>query len=500
MKDSSSSKELPRVATGIRGLDDVLGGGFTPDRLYLIEGEPGSGKTTLALQFLLEGVAKGESALYVTLSETEEELRGVARSHGWSLEGLDISELASSQEQLRPEAQTRMFHPSEVELGETTKSVLDRVERTKPRRIVFDSLSELRLLAQNALRYRRQILALKQFFVGRRCTVVFLDDRTLETSDLQLHSIAHGVVRLEQLSPEFGAERRRLRVIKMRGMAFRGGFHDFTIRRGGLQVFPRLVAAEHDRAPESDRLSSGDSALDTLHGGGIDRGTSVLVVGPAGCGKSSIAVQYCVAAAERGEHTAIVQFDESATTLRARSRSLGQNVDRHIDAGRIHLHPVDPAELPPGEFAHLVRREVEEHDARVVVIDSLNGYLNAMPEERFLVIQLHEMLTYLGRKGVVTFLVMAQQGILGANMTSPVDASYLADSVILLRYYETEGELRRLISVVKNRTGAHEDTLRELRLGSSGIWVGEPLRHLRGLLTGTPTERASRPGTEGGDG
>ncbi len=487
------------VATGSAGLDDILGGGLTPHRLYLIEGDPGSGKTTLALRFLLAGAARGERALYVTLSETREELDGVARSHGWTLDALHVCELIPSEASLLPEAQTRMFHPSEVELSETTAAVLGEVERTKPTLVVFDSLSELRLLAQNPLRYRRQILALKQFFAGRSCTVLFLDDRTSEVGDLQLHSLAHGVVTLEQLAPEFGAERRRVRVVKMRGKPFRGGFHDFAIRRGGLDVFPRLVAADHHRPFRPGLLSSGVPALDALLGGGLDRGTSALLMGPAGSGKSSVAIRYAVAAAARDERAAVFAFDESLTTLLARSAGMGMDLKGALECGRATVQQVDPGELSPGEFGHRVRQAVERDGAGLVVIDSLNGYLQAMPEERFLTIQLHELLTYLGQQGVVTILVVAQHGLIGTGMRAPVDASYLADTVILLRYFEAAGLLRRAISVIKKRSGRHEATLRELRFGAGGVWVGEPLAEFHGILTGTPTHPSGGPGREGGD-
>ena len=485
--EANPSAGPPLVPTGTPGLDDILGGGLTPHRLYLVEGDPGSGKTTLALRFLLAGAARGERGLYVTLSETREELDGVARSHGWSLDPVAVCELIPSEDSLLPDAHTRMFHPSEVELTETTAAVLAEVERTKPARLAFDSLSEMRLLAQNPLRYRRQILALKQFFTGRSCTVLLLDDRTSEAGDLQLQSLAHGVVALEQLAPEYGAERRRLRVVKMRGKPFRGGFHDFAIRRGGLDVFPRLVAAEHRRPFPAGHLASGVPALDALLGGGLDRGTSALLMGPAGSGKSSIALQYAAAAAGRGERAAVFTFDESLTTLLARSAGLGIDLKGAVESGRVSVQQVDPAELSPGEFGHRVRQAVERDGASVVVIDSLNGYLHAMPEERFLTIQLHELLTYLGQQGVVTFLVVAQHGLLGTGMHAPVDASYLADSVVLLRYFEAAGRLRRAISVVKKRSGPHEATLRELRLGAAGIWVGEPLADFHGVLTGTPT-------------
>jgi circadian clock protein KaiC len=475
-----------KVGTGISGLDSILNGGFTPNRIYLVEGDPGAGKTTLALQFLLEGRRRNDKGLYVSLSETKEELDGVARSHGWSLAGIDSYELLPSEDALDPDQQSRLFHPSDVELGDTTRAILEQVARSEPRRVVFDSLSEMRLLAQHPLRYRRQVLALKQFFIGRRCTVLLLDDRTSSDHDLQLHSLAHGVISLQHIAQEYGAERRRLRVMKMRGTPFRGGYHDFIIRTGGIDVFPRLVAAEHHRRYAREPVSSGVEALDRLLGGGLDRGTSVLLMGPAGCGKSSIAMQFMLAAAERGERSMMFTFDESVATAIGRSEGLGMRVGAHLDAGRIRIQQVDPAELSPGEFMHAIRRAVEQDGLRLVAIDSLNGYLNAMPEERYLTIQLHELLTYLGQQGVITMMNVAQHGLLGAGMQTPVDASYLADTVIVLRYFETAGALRRAVSVVKKRTGAHEETLRELRLTKQGLWIGEPLKEFHGVLSGTP--------------
>lgn len=477
--------------TGIEGLDDVLGGGFTPSRLYLLEGVPGSGKTTLSLQFLLCGARRGESVLYVTLSESEEELHAVAASHGWSLDGVVVRELMPSEDSLRPDDHYTMFHPSEVELSETTKVILGDVERVQPTRVVFDSLSELRLIAGNPLRYRRQILALKQFFAGRSCTVLLLDDMTSVNHDLQVQSIAHGALRLEQLYPEYGAERRRLIVLKYRGIRFRGGYHDFVIQRGGLVVFPRLVASELRPVVHDERIPSGIDELDALMGGGIQCGSSTLFIGAAGTGKSSIATQFVVAAAARGKSAALFIFDESMDTLLKRSDGLGIDLRRQVEAGRVAIRQVDPAELSPGELTHAIRHAVEKEHASVVVIDSLNGYLNAMPGERFLIIQLHELLTYLGQAGVATLLVAAHQGLIGGHMASPVDASYLADAVVLLRYFETNGEVRQAISIVKKRGGAHERTIRELRLTSGGIVVGEPLRGFRGVLTGVPVHEAS---------
>lgn len=475
-----------RLGTGSAGLDSILQGGFPANRLYLVEGDPGTGKTTLALQFLLEGARRGEPVLYVTLSETKEELTAVADSHGWTLEGVTLHELVPPEESLKAEAQYTIFHPSEVELGETTRLVIDEVERIQPRRVVFDSLSEMRLLARDPLRYRRQILALKQFFAGRRSTVLLLDDRTSNDADLQVQSIAHGVLMLEQLELDYGAERRRLRVAKLRGSRFRGGFHDFAIRTGGLEVFPRLVAADRRGEFTPEPVASGVTALDALLGGGLDRGTSTLVLGPAGCGKSSLAAHFAAAMAARGERAAAFIFDEGVNTYLSRAAGLGTNLREQVEAGRLTVQQVDPAELSPGEFAHAVCSSVERDGARLVIIDSLNGYLQAMPDERFLTSQMHELLTYLNQQGVVTLLVMAQHGFMG-SMSSPVDVSYLADTVVLLRYFEAAGAIRRAISVVKKRTGRHEDTIRELRLSAThGVEVGEPLTAFRGVLTGVP--------------
>jgi circadian clock protein KaiC len=484
---SASPQEVS--ATGIAGMDDVLCGGLTPHRLYLVEGVPGSGKTTLAMQYLLEGVKCGEPVLYVTLSETREELMAMAAAHGWNLEGLDgveIRELVPAEETLQPAEQYTMFHPAEMELSETTRLILSDVERLRPKRLVFDSLSELRLLAGDPLRYRRQILALKQFFRGRNCTVLLLDDLTSSGRDLQVQSIAHGVVSLEQLIPEYGADRRRLRVLKHRGRRFRGGYHDYVITRGGLAVFPRLVAAEHRQDIAEARLSSGVVEMDALLGGGLERGTSTLIVGAAGTGKSSLSAQFLHAAAARGENSAMFVFDESKATLLSRATGLGIALARDVESGRVAIQQVDPAELTPGEFANRIRTEVEERAARIIVIDSLNGYLNAMPGESHLILHLHELLMYLGGKGVATILIGAHQGLIGSQMNTPVDASYLADAVVLLRYFELRGEVRQAISVVKKRGGKHERTIRDFTLGP-GIRVGEPLRNYRGVLTGVPT-------------
>jgi len=474
------------IPTGVEGLDDVLGGGLPRNRIHLVEGDPGTGKTTLALQFLLEGVRLGEPGLYVTLSETKDELIAVAHSHGWSLDALTICELTVPEETLKPESQYTLFHPSEVELGETTKSVLDEVERVQPVRLVFDSLSEMRLLARDPLRFRRQILALKQFFIGRQCTVVLLDDRASEVS-----SLATAVILLEHLAPVYGAERRRLRVQKVRGTKFRGGYHDFIIRTGGLQIFPRLVAAEHRHTLTPRPLSSGIPQFDALLGGGLDRGTSTLLMGPAGAGKSSLASQYASAAADRGERAAMFFFDESRAVFLVRADGLGMSLRRHVDAGRITLRQVDPAELSPGEFVSAVREVVEREAPSVVVIDSLNGYLNAMPEEQFLTLQLHELLAYLAHHDIVTIFVVAQHGLVGTGMQTVIDVSYLADTVVIFRYFEADATVRQAVSVLKKRTGHHERTIRELLLAPGTITVGDPLHRFEGVLTGVPRPRAA---------
>jgi circadian clock protein KaiC len=477
-----------RSKTGVAGLDEVLHGGLIPARLYLVDGNPGAGKTTLALHFLREGARRGEACLYVTLSETAEELEAGARSHGWSLEGIEIVELIADESEFDGESQLTMFHPSEIDLTETTRKVLEAIERVGPRRLVFDSLSEMRLLAQSSLRYRRQILAFKQFLIGRDCTVLMLDDRTGEAADLQLQSIAHGVIALDCRAPPYGRARRELQVLKFRGSDFASGFHDFVVRKGGLTVFPRLAAGGQEIPGRREFIESGVADLDALLGGGIERGTSTLLVGPPGSGKSSIALQYTVAAAARGDHGAIFAFEETKAATDVRSQGLGLHINEGLGAGQIMLQQIDPAEISPGEFAHRVRDSVERDDARVVVIDSLNGYLNALPADKFLTAQLHELLAYLSHRGVATFIVVAQNGIMGATMQSPVDASYLADSVVMLRFFEHAGEVKKAISVLKKRTGAHEESIRELSFDSHGIHLSAPLLQLRGVLTGVPVE------------
>ena len=480
-----------RISTGNSGLDDILQGGFDPDRMYLYEGRPGTGKTTIALQFLLAGAALGERVLYITLSETERELRLVAMRHGWSLTGIDIFELVPPETTLDPSRELTVLNPAELELSETTNLIMTRVSELNPSRVVIDSLSELRLLAQSALRYRRQVLALKHFFTSRRCTVIMLDDLSSAENDLQLHSISHGVVLLEQLALDFGSERRRLRVVKMRGIEFRGGFHDFTIKRGGLEIYPRLVAAEHKSEFIGSFTPSGNPQLDQLLGGGLERGTNALLLGAAGVGKSSLAITYAIAAAERREHSVYFAFDEGRGTLEARARTLGLPLAPAMKNGFIRFQQIDPAELSPGEFAAVVRHSVEQDGARIVVIDSLNGYLNAMPDERFLVLQMHELLSYLGQQGVLTLLILAQHGLVGP-MDTPLDISYLSDAVLMLRYFEVGGTVRRALSVVKKRSGNHEHTIREFRLSSAGVQLGPPLREFSGIFSGTPVYLGDR--------
>lgn len=482
----ANKRDDPRISTGSEGLDDILGGGLDANRMYLYEGRPGTGKTTIALQFLLEGVRQGERVLYITLSETERELALVAKRHGWTLDGIDIFELVPPETSLDPDRELTILHPAEIELSETTNLIFETIAKLNPTRIVFDSLSELRLLAQSPLRYRRQVLALKHFFAARDCTVVLLDDLSSSDTDLQLHSISHGVIYLEQLALDYGAERRRIRVVKMRGIAFRGGYHDFIIRTGGLRIFPRLVAAEHHSRFDGDYMSSGNAEIDQLLGGGLERGTNALFIGAAGVGKSSLALTYALAAAERGEHSVFFAFDEGRGTLEARARTIGLELDEAIESGILRFQQVDPAELSPGEFAANVRDSVEKDGARVVIIDSLNGYLNAMPDERFLILQMHELLSYLGQKGVLTILVMAQHGLVGP-METPLDISYLSDAVVMLRYFEVGGSVRRALSVVKKRSGHHENTIREFRLSTSGIALGPPLTEFSGVFSGTPT-------------
>jgi circadian clock protein KaiC len=484
------------ASTGIAGLDDILAGGLTRERIYLVEGTPGTGKTTLGLGFLLAGAAEGEATLYITLAETRTELLAVAASHGWSLDAVELVEMVPV-DGLGEDQEQTLLHPSEVELGETVRDIMAKVDAVKPSRVVIDSLSELRLLAQTPVRYRRQVLALKHFFAARGCTVLLLDDKSAAGSDLQLQSIAHGVVMLEQTLSGCGAQRRRLHVVKMRGVRFRGGYHDLEIERGGLCVYPRLVAAEHGTPYDDAPLSTGSAPLDALLGGGLVPGTATLLSGPAGVGKTTAAVQAMVAGLRRGEHASYFLFDERLPTLLKRSAALSMDLAPFMNDGRLDLRAIDPAELSPGEFAGAVRTAVEEHGARIVVIDSLNAYLQSMPNEQFLVLQMHELLGYLGQKGVVTILILGQHGVTG-DIRSDVDISYLADTVMQLRYFEANGEVRQAISVIKTRTARHERTIREFQITDEGLSVGGALRDFHGVLTGIPTFAGDRRTLMGG--
>jgi circadian clock protein KaiC len=471
------------ISTGVPGLDELLVGGLTPNRMYLVEGTPGTGKTTLALQFLLNGRDAGEKTVYVTLSETVRELEAIARSHGWSLEGVELFQLTPA-EGVKPEDQYTLYHPAEVELGETVKSVLEVIERVQPARIVFDSLSELKLLARDPLRYRRQILALKEYFSGRDCTVVMLDDLSTGGPDLQLESLSHGVILLEMLPFEYGRARRRLRIVKFRGVAAIEGFHDFVIRRGGLNVFPQLISPQQS-APRAGLVQSGVAELDSLLGGGLTWGTTTLLIGPAGSGKSTMAAQYA-ATGVTGTNGAIFLFDERASTFVGRTDALGMKVGERVKSGHVTLHQIDPGQMSPGEFSHRVRLAVEREGARVILIDSLNGYLNAIPQVEAPLVRMHELLSYLNERGVVTLVVVAQHGIVGTHMATPLDVSYLADTVVLLRFFESAGVVRRAVSVMKKRSGPHESTIRELQIGPQRLRVGAALSEFEGVLTGVP--------------
>ncbi|WP_260955759.1 ATPase domain-containing protein [Pseudomonas citri] len=485
----STSNELisAKAATGVEGLDDILCGGLSRGHVFLLEGEPGTGKTTVALQFLLAGAQAGERSLYITLSETERELRQGAASHGWTLDDyVHIFELTPPDSLLNVEHQQSLLYSSDLELGEATRQIFEVVERVRPTRVVLDSLSEIRLLAQSSLRYRRQILAIKHYFVRYDATVLLLDDLTSESLDKTVHSVAHGVIRLEELTPDYGAERRRVRVIKYRGQKYRGGFHDFTIMADGVHVFPRLVAAEHRGAYLRQQLSSGLAGMDALLGGGIETGSSTLILGPAGTGKSLVAMLFAAAAVSRGEKAALFIFDEELGLLFERMKNMGIDLPALQETGNLWIEQVDAAELSPGEFSHRVRRCVDEGDIKTVVIDSINGYQAAMPEENSLVLHMHELLLYLNRKGAATFMTVAQHGLVG-DMKAPVDITYLADTVVLLRYFEALGKVRRAISIIKKRTGSHESTIREYRISGQGLTIGEPLDAFQGVLRGVPT-------------
>ncbi len=487
---------------GSPGLDDVLGGGLPTGHFYLLEGQPGTGKTTLALQFVIDGLRRGETVLYVTLSESRRDLMVVADAHKFNVEGLNILELLAGEQDLSPESQYTVFHPAEVELSDRTQSILAEVNRLKPTRLVIDALSELRMMARDILRYRRQILSLKESLANHNCTVLLLDDRTSAESELELHSIVHGVISLSKVPREYGKIRRRLEVTKLRGCAFREGYHDYVIRTGGAVVFPRLIAAEYRADHVSKVAHSGIPELDALAGGGLDRGTSTLLVGPAGSGKTTIALRWACTAAARGEKAAAFIFEETVTSLLYRAKGLGMNLEKLVDSGNMKLEQVDPAEMSPGEFVELVRNAVEIDKVGTIIIDSLNGFLQSMPGEQFLALHLHELLAYLNNRNVLTLMIVAQAGMIGSNMQTPVDVSYLADNIFVLRYFEAHGAVRQAVSMIKKRTGGHERTIRELTLGPDRIWVGEPLKDFQGVLSGIPillgqgNENAVLPGVQ----
>jgi circadian clock protein KaiC len=479
-------KPPAKARTGVHGLDTILDGGLAAGHVFLLEGNPGTGKTTIALNFLMEGEREGQRGLYITLSETEQELRLSAGSHGWTIgEGIDIFELVPPESLLDADQHQSLLYSSDLELGETTKLIFQAFERIKPARVVLDSLSEIRLLAQSSLRYRRQILVLKHYFARQGATVLLLDDMTSETLDKTVHSVVHGVIHLEELAPNYGAERRRVRITKYRGQAYRGGYHDFAIRRGGIVVFPRLVAAEHRTPFTRDVMTTNIPEFDALLGGGVEQGSSALIIGPSGTGKSTVALQFAVAAIARGEKAAMFVFDEELGLLFSRTRSMGFDLEALRDQGKLHIEQVDAAEMSPGEFTARVRDRVDRARVKTVVIDSLNGYQAAMPEENALILHIHELLQYLNRQGASTFLTVAQHGLVG-DMQTPVDVTYLADTVILLRYFEALGRVKRAVSIIKKRTGEHEDTIREFRIGRGGLSMGAPVTGFQGVLRGVP--------------
>ena len=480
-----TQRAVPRTSTGVPGLDEILHGGLPVGRLYLIDGSPGVGKTTLALQFLLEGVKRGEPCLYVTLSETRDELEQVAESHGWSLDGISLIEASQIEGTVATGTRNTLFQVSELQLNALVDLLVGEFERLKPARMVLDSLSEMRLMAQNPLRYRRQILALKQQFARANCTSLLLDDRSAQGQDVQVQSIVHGVVSLQIVPLKYGINRRYLTVAKLRGSRFREGNHDYVIERGGLVVYPRLVAAEHPVKPTKEVYSSGNKELDALVGGGLDGGTGTLLLGPAGSGKSTVAALFAAEACSQGRKALYFAFDESTHVLLERARAMNLGLDACIEKDLLKIQQVDPAKVAPGELAHEIVNAVEKEGVKVIVLDSLNGYVNAMPQEEFLHLHMHELLSYVNQKGVMTVMILAQHGLVGP-MGAPVEVSYLADTVMLTRFFEARGSILKAISVIKKRSGPHENTIREMTMSAKGVRVGEPLVNFEGVMTGVP--------------
>ena len=488
----TSSDESSRITSGIPGLDEILNGGVPRKTLLLIEGRPGSGKTTIALQFLLQGVREGETCLLITNAESAQQLDWIAATHGWKLDGIHVSEWRESADSAGEDAEDyTLFAEAEVEVGETLQYLYAEIERVQPTLLVIDTISALRVLAPTPAFYRRQLRRIREFLSTRSCTTLILDDASTGEKDARSQTLADGIIELNQVDFTYGMDRRRLRVRKLRGSTYVTGAHDFSITTGGIVLYPRLVARTHAKGGALEPLSSTIAELDRLSGGGLPRGTSTLMIGPAGTGKSTLSTIYALAAAGRGEKCCILLLDERIETHVARSQGLGLEIEAAMEAGSIRIQELNAAELSPGEIAHLLVRQVEEDDVGLVVIDTLNGYLHSAMEEPTVLLHLRELVAYLGRRNIVTLLTLTQHGIFGPAMLTPMDVSFLADNVFLLRYFEESGGIRQALSMVKKRTGQHERTIREFVLAPGSISVGPPLREFSGILTGTPYYRGS---------